>query len=264
LRPVTRQKYILNLANVLRKEWRVKELADRLFVSELTIRRDLGKLVEKGDVIRTLGGCIARGEGSIGTVFNNEYQRNLEFKTAIGREAAKLLKSDNTMLMGDGSTVLQFAAHLGGINNLKIYTNNIAAIQQLNKSGDKRLFILGGEYDYEYNMLLLKGSLTDRVLETLKFDSIFIGTDAIDGKGQCLSRHEELARTNQIILRRGTKKVLLADHTKVGAPGNVIYGCLSDFDLWVTTEGIDREKMEIYRQQTEIMEIPPSQSLLES
>ena len=262
MRPIERQKYILNLLNVLRKEWRVKELADRLYVSELTIRRDLDFLVKRGDVIRTLGGCMAKGTGSVGTVFNNEYQRNLDRKTAIGKEAANLVKPNDTMLMGDGSTILQFAAHLGGIDGLKIYTNNIAAIQQVEKSGKVRLFILGGEYDHEYNMMLLKGSLTDRVLETLKFDCIFIGTDAIGSKGQCLSRHEELARTNQIILRRGIKKILLADHTKVGALGNVVYGHLSDFDLWVTSKGINEDRLKLYKQQTEIIEIAPSESMI--
>jgi DeoR/GlpR family transcriptional regulator of sugar metabolism len=264
MRPIERQKHILNLLNAIQREWRVKELSERLCVSELTIRRDLDQLGKSGDVIRTLGGCIGLVEGSVSTVFNNEYQRNLELKAVIGKEAAHFVKTDDTMLLGDGSTILQFAAHLGGIKGLKIYTNNNAAIQQLKKIRDIRLFLLGGEYDYQYNMMLLKGSLTDRVLETLKFDLIVIGTDAIGSKGQCLSRHEELARTNQIILRRGIKKILLADHTKVGGPGNIIYGHLADFDIWLTTEGIDKERLKIYRQQTEVIEIPPGKMIFDS
>ncbi len=258
MRPSERQKHILNLLFIVHKEWSVKELAERFHVSELTIRRDLDQLAQSGDIIRTLGGCLSMGEGSGGTIFNNEFELNLDLKTAIGKEASRLVKPGDTILLGDGSTIFQFAACLGDLHGINIYTNNIAAIQQLKKSLDNRLYILGGKYDYQYNMLLLKGSLTDRILETLKFDSIYIGADAIDLKGRCLTTDEEVARTNQIILRRGKKKILLADHKKIERFGNVIYSQLSDYDLWITTKGIDKAQMKIFKQQTKVIEVPPS------
>jgi DeoR/GlpR family transcriptional regulator of sugar metabolism len=258
MKPKERQRHILNLLYILHKEWRVKELAERFHVSELTLRRDLDQLEKSGDVIRTIGGCVSIGENSVGTVFNNEFERNLNLKTAIGKEASQLIKSGDTILLGDGSTIFQFAACLGDMEGINIYTNNIAAITLLKKCGNIRLFILGGEYDYQYNMLLLKGSLTDRILETLNFDLIFIGTDAINAEGQCLSKNEEVSRTNQIILRRGMRKILLADHEKIKASGNVIYGHLSDFSMWITTEGIDDAQMKIYRDQTRVITIPQS------
>lgn len=257
MRPSERQNYILNLLSIYYKEWAVKELAEGFQVSELTIRRDLDELTRSGDVIRTLGGCITAGEKSVGTIFNREFEMNLDLKAAIGKEASRLVNPGDTILLGDGSTILQFAACLGEIGPLNIYTNNIAAIQQLKKYPSITLNILGGSYDYQHNMLLLKGSLTDRILETLKFDSIFIGVDSIDLKGRCLAKEEEVARTNQIILRRGMRKILLADHTKLERPANVIYGQLSDFDLWITTEGIDDTQMKIFKNQTKFVVVPP-------
>ena len=257
MRPSARQNYILNLLSIFYKEWTVKELAEGFQVSELTIRRDLDELARSGDVIRTLGGCITAGEKSVGTIFNHEFEMNLDLKAAIGKEASRLVNPGDTILLGDGSTILQFAACLGEIGSLNIYTNNIAAIQQLKKYPSITLNILGGSYDYQHNMLLLKGSLTDRILETLKFDSIFIGVDSIDLKGRCLAKEEEVARTNQIILRRGMRKILLADHTKLERPANVIYGQLSDFDLWITTGGIDDTQMKLFKNQTKVVVVPP-------
>ena len=257
MRPSERQNYILNLLSIYYKEWTIKELAEGFQVSELTIRRDLDELARSGDVIRTLGGCITAGEKSVGTIFNHEFEMNLDLKAAIGKEASRLVNPGDTILLGDGSTILQFAACLGEIGSLNIYTNNIAAIQQLKKYPSITLNILGGSYDYQHNMLLLKGSLTDRILETLKFDSIFIGVDSIDLKGRCLAKEEEVARTNQIILRRGMRKILLADHTKLERPANVIYGQLNDFDLWITTEGIDDTQMKLFKNQTKVVIVPP-------
>ena len=240
------------MLRALHREWHVKDLASELNVSELTIRRDLKKLVKSGDIIRTHGGCIASDDGLFGTHFYKVFERNFEQKKAIGREAARLVNPGDTLLLGDGSTTYQFAAHLKSRGLITIYTNSIPAIQQLKKCPNIRLYVLGGEYDLDYDMLLLKGSLSDRMLETLQFDLVIIGTDAINNKGYCLSKTEDAARTYQLILRQGERKILLADHTKVGASGHVVFGKLSDFDLWITTAGIEEAQMDVFKQQTSV------------
>ncbi len=255
MKPKEIRRNILNLLHAVQKEWHVKDLANELNVSELTVRRDLGELGKNGDIIRTHGGCISSGNGSFSTIFNKEFGRNLDLKRAIGKEAVRLINPGDTLLLGDGSTAFQVAAHLENFDYKTIYTNNIAAIQELRKCDNIRLYILGGEYDHQFNMLFLKGSLSDRILETLHFNLIIVGTDAISRDGNCMSKNEEVARTNQIILRRGDRKILLADHTKLNAPANVIYARLSDFDLWITTEGIDEDQMEVFRKQTNVKEI---------
>ncbi|MBD3288109.1 DeoR family transcriptional regulator [candidate division KSB1 bacterium] len=261
MKPRDRQKSILSLLRVMQKEWRVEELANELSVSELTIRRDLNELGKNGNIIRTHGGCIASENGSFSTIFYKEFERNIELKRTIGREAASLIKPNDTLLLGDGSTAFQLANYLDNCGPITVYTNNVAAIQELSRFENNRLYILGGEYDHQYNMLFLKGSLSDRILETLNFDLVIIGTDAISKNGHCLSKNEEVARTNQIILRRGERKILIADHTKVEASGNVIYGRLSDFDLWITTAGIDKSQMDLFRKQTAIKELAVDSSV---
>ena len=104
-------------------------------------------------------------------------------------------------------------------------------------------------------MLLLKGSLSDRMLETHHFDLVIVGADAINSNGFCLSNTEEAARTYQIILRRGERKILLADHSKLHRQGHVSFGKLSDFDLWITTAGINKAQMDFFKKQTKIKEI---------
>lgn len=255
MKPKERQKDILSLIRGLHREWPVKDLASELHVSELTIRRDLKNLAKSGDIIRTHGGCVTSGNGLFSTYFYKQFGRNFELKNAIGEEAASLVNIGDTILLGDGSTTFQFAAHLENRGRITVYTNSIPAIQELKKCPNIHLYVLGGQYDLDYDMLLLKGSLADRMLETHHFDLIIIGTDAIDDKGYCLLKTEEAARTYQIILRRGDRKILLADHTKVGTTGNVVYGKLSDFDLWITTAGIDEELMNNFRKQTSVREV---------
>ncbi len=64
--------------------------------------------------------------------------------------------------------------------------------------------------------------------------------DAVDVHGSLLVSDPGVARLTQIMLRRGRRKVLMADHTKLAAQGHGVYANLSVLDVSNTTAGIDR------------------------
>jgi len=264
MKPKDRQKEILYLLRSHQREWRVIDLSKKFNVTELTIRRDLNELYNQKEIIRTHGGCLTTDNSSFNTNYYKQFERNVAVKKLIGQEAVKFIKPYDTILVGDGTTAFQFAAHLNNTDPFTVYTNSIAAIQELKKCNNIRVYVLGGEYDHDLNMLFLKGSLSDRILETLHFNIVIMGIASINRNGDCLSENEEVARTNQIILRRGDRKILLADHSKVGATtGNVIFGNISDFDLWITSKGIKESSMNKLKNLTEVKEIDtPKKKLL--
>jgi DeoR family transcriptional regulator of aga operon len=112
------------------------------------------------------------------------------------------------------------------------------------------LYILGGEYNVE--MQFMGGSMMEQTLEGLRFDRVFVGTDAIDAKGNCLVINPDLARLTEIMLRQAGRRILLADHTKVGAKAYNVYARLTDFDVWYTTEGISPIQLRQFNQQTTV------------
>lgn len=68
----------------------------------------------------------------------------------------------------------------------------------------------------------------------------------------CFVRTPEVARLTQVMLKRATRRFLLADRTKAGGHGYVKYGALSDFDLWITTVGITAKLSTIYEKMTTV------------
>lgn len=244
-----RQQKIMSRLQAMQREWRVDELAASFNVSPLTIRRDLGCLVEKGVIVRTHGGCIA-----VTRLQNSIYQKQVaihfELKQAIGQEAVREVKTGDVLLINDGSTTFHLASCLGQCGPITVYTNSIAMIGEFNRFSNVRLYILGGEYHLD--LFYLGGSLMQRMLETIDADTVFLGTDAIDSHGRCLVKDQDMARTAQMMLRCARRKILLADNTKAGAVSRVVYGKLSDFDLWITTDGIQPEVLRRFRKQTEI------------
>jgi DeoR/GlpR family transcriptional regulator of sugar metabolism len=141
---------------------------------------------------------------------------------------------------------------------LTVVTNSIAVIPELARFPDIKLAILGG--DYNRNTNFLGGSLSERLLEMLYFDAVFVGADAIDEAGRCLVQAPEAARLTQVMLKRANRRFLLADHTKAGSHSHVTYGNLGDFDMWITTTGMNPELLALYRTMTSIKEVGWSDS----
>ena len=253
MQPKQRQQQIIAQLHALQSELSVEKLAKKFAVSALTIRRDLDRLEGDKAILRTHGGCVLRT-----SVESNYFKRialNFELKQAIGRAAAQEVKTDDVILINDGSTPFHLAPHLGRVGKLFVYTNSLSVISVLCRFPAVRLYILGGEYNAE--MRYIGGSMMEQTLEGLRFDTVFLGADAIDVKGNCLVSDPEVARTTEIMLRRGSRRILLADHTKVGAHAHVVYARLSDFDTWFTTPSINPVQLRQFAQQTNIKVVSP-------
>jgi len=74
----------------------------------------------------------------------------------------------------------------------------------------------------------------------------------VDAKGNCLVSDPNTGRLAEIMLRRASRRILLADHTKVGAKAHVVYGRLADFDVWYTTPNLNPVQLRQFSQQTTI------------
>ena len=112
----TRQMQIMNLLEGV-PALSVRDLADSLKVSEMTIRRDLNDLVLK-DYITLIQGVAILNKNTDGTSFAKDYTLTLERqnmraeKERIGRLAATLLEPEDTILIKTGTTTEQLLQHL--------------------------------------------------------------------------------------------------------------------------------------------------------
>ncbi len=163
-----------------------------------------------------------------------------------------MVESGETILINDGSTTYHLATCLGGKGPLTVYTNSIVMISELSRYPEVKLSILGGEYNPE--LYSIYGNLTENMLEMFHFDTVFLGVDAIDDDGRCMVGVSSDAGLAKAMLKSGTKKILLADHTKVGSNGYIAYGSLQDFDTWITTPGVPKEKIKTFSTLTHIVE----------
>ena len=252
MKPRDRQTEIVARLRALQREMSVAELAELFSTSALTIRRDLDRLIGEGLILRTHGGCVLRSISE--PSFQKRLSVNYPLKVAIGHAAAEEVRPGQIVLIDDGSTTYHLAANLGDRGTLTVYTNSIAILPVVSRFPQVILRILGGEYHRD--LKFLGGSITEWILEMLEFDLAFVGADALDDGGRCLVTDPVVARLTQLMLKRSRRRVLLADHSKVGARSHAAYGNLWEFDLWITTAGIKSRQLGHFRNMTRILEAP--------
>src|SRR5580765_2421121 len=82
----------------------LQQLSDRAGVSESTVRRDLEYLERVGQIRRTRGGAAYVGESL--TTLDERSVQSLPQKEAVGRAAAALVQSGESVMLDGGTTTL--------------------------------------------------------------------------------------------------------------------------------------------------------------
>ena len=84
----------------------VNELAEQLNVSTVTIRKDLNELEQANRLYRSHGKAIHLNPFTINRSVNEKEKLSPEQKDAIGREAAKLIDRDDSIIIASGTTYM--------------------------------------------------------------------------------------------------------------------------------------------------------------
>lgn len=164
----------------------VSYLADYFNVSGTTIRIDLTKLENSGNIIRTHGGAMLKS--SLGREQMIDERSNSEQKSLISLKALDFVSENDTLLIDTGTTMISFAQALvaSSISNLRIFTNDIKIAQILEEKPHFDVHLLGGKirnhfhYCYgsqiteELKNIILKNFLSPHQPSVLLTDSPFL------------------------------------------------------------------------------------------
>ena len=213
----------------------VEELARRFRVSLATVRRDLIILERAGRLNRTHGGAIPSRTGVIEFAFSERGELYSKEKQAIGREVAEMIERGSTVALDSGTTTLEVAKALGGVEGLTVLTSSLAIASVLYGRRDVELVLLGGTAREDSPDLT--GWLTEENLKRFLVDYAVVGADGVTGNG-VYTRAMDLARICQAVLSAGRKSILVADHSKMGTRSFSRYASLSQFDQVVTDTGV--------------------------
>ena len=156
------------------------ELAEKMDVSLVTIRRDLKKLADQRSIIKEYNTIkIARDYDKR---FHERHNTNLEQKRIIAELAKRFVQSGDTLFLDTSTTCYEFARTLALTSqNLHIITNNIYMAAELMNTYKIDLVLVGGNIRHGYFSTV--GPLAEKMLSNIKVNKFFFSCTMLDAKG---------------------------------------------------------------------------------
>lgn len=216
----------------------VTDIAAKIGVSTMTIRRDLELLEREGVITRTHGGAIAAMDSDKPPILDEEsifdlrLASNAAAKSAIARAAASLVGPSESVGLDAGTTILTASQQLAGRTDLRIFTNNVRAALALAGMGSP-VYLLGGQV--RVPELSVVGSWAIRTLESHSLDLVFIGVSSIDENG-IYDFSPEDTEVKRAFIDSASRVVVLCDASKFGRRALARIGGLETIDCLVTDQ----------------------------
>ena len=211
----------------------VRDLASRFRTSDITIRRDLEMLHERGMLYRTHGGAlpIRAAAESDRNLTERELQHPRE-KMRIAAAAARMVKKGQSIVLDSGSTTTAIARAIRDIDQLTVITNAINIAAELADS-DVDVILTGGLL--RKNSFSLVGPLAEETLRHLKADILFLGIDGFDTHYGVSTPNMLEAQLNRAMVGIVSRVIAVCDSSKFGrrslssiVPVSHIHAVISD------------------------------------
>ncbi len=191
---------------------RVNDLSSLFGVSEVTIRNDFDKLEEKGLLIRTRGGGIRNQRARTDYQLSTEATHHLREKQLIGKKAAALVGEKDTLLMDVGTTTLEVARNLTGMQELTVITNALNIAGQFMDNVNIKVIVPGGAL--RNSTVSLIGPIAEDTIRNLYCDKMFLGANGVDSRFGISKTHIEDAHLNRLMMSISREVILVVDSSK--------------------------------------------------
>lgn len=217
---------------------RVADLVQTLGVSDMTIRRDLELLHDRGLLEKVHGGAAAiAGSPMFEPGFTAKSSLMEAEKQAIAEAAAGLVEPGTAIAISAGTTTYALAQRLVDVPGLTVLTNSVPVADVLHREGrpDQTIIVSGG---VRTPSDALVGPFAVHVVQSLHVDTVFMGIHGMDLRSGFTTPNILEAETNRALIESGRHLVVLADHTKWGVVGISSIGRLDEVDVLITDSGV--------------------------
>lgn len=228
-----RQQAIAQLV-VARGRVSVTELAEEFAVTTETVRRDLGALERLGLLRRVHGGAVpAASLSAMESRLDERDVTHAREKERIAVAAARFLPDDGgTIAIDAGSTTARLVSFIPPDRRLTAFTHGVPIAAKLAPLPGVELHLLPGRVRPTTQAAV--GSLTIQVLQRLRVDVVFLGTNGVTEAHGMSTPDSEEAAVKRALVRAARRVVVLADSTKLGREATMSFAALDDVDVLVT------------------------------
>jgi DeoR family glycerol-3-phosphate regulon repressor len=209
----------------------IADLASRLDVSLETVRRDVKPLTRDGSVLK-MHGAIGLPSFVGEAPFERRMRENADAKRAIAKAVAATIRDGESIMLDTGATTSFLARDLLNHRRLTVVTNSSDIARTLATVNGNKVYMAGGE--------LRSDSGASFGMSAIEFVSRFsvthavISIGAVDAGRGIMDYDLDEAEFARMVLTRGSRRMVVTDHTKFGRQGLVQVCGFDGFDEIVT------------------------------
>jgi DeoR/GlpR family transcriptional regulator of sugar metabolism len=225
---------------------KVVHLSKLFKVTEVTIRQDLEKLEKEGLIFREHGGAYLKDLEVNLQSFAPLNSDNMDKKTAIGKIAASLVESGDTIILDSGSTTSEIAKNLNGKKGITVITNALNIALLLGANSGIEVIVTGGEF--KPPTLSLTGQKAADFFENIHVDKLFLATAGISLRSGLTYPGISDIAVKKAMIDAADITYLVADSTKMGKNALASLGALSLIDYIITDDAIDSKHLQLFKE----------------
>ncbi|MDP9394972.1 MAG: DeoR/GlpR family DNA-binding transcription regulator [Actinomycetota bacterium] len=219
----------------------LREAAELVGTSEVTVRRDLRLLADQGLLRRTHGGAAASATSSREPTYLEKARQAASEKEQIAAAAAELVPDRAAISLGAGTTTLALARRLVERQDLTVVTTSLLVCQALLEAPGVSVLVTGGSLRRSTHALI--GPLAEQSLRGLHVDTLFVSGNGLSVLRGLSTPDVLAAAVDQRLADTADRIVVLADHTKVGVEAMTQTVPLSAIDLVITDGRADADEV---------------------
>ena len=229
---------ISQIADLLDKRGKMslKQLGEHFpGVSQMTLRRDLFILEERGRIIRVRGGAMSVKDvqKTSGEPYVKKTAIHTDEKIEIAQKAAALIDEGLSIFLDAGSTALYLAKEMPDIA-CNVFTNGLAVATELAKKKNVMVNLLGGPLIKDN--LSTASSLSSMYFTDTNFELAIISAAAFTPENgfSCGSQME--ADIFKIVRKKAKFTYMMLDSSKIGKIKPYTFARLEDINVLITDE----------------------------
>jgi len=216
----------------------LREMAALLDVSEMTLRRDLGRYP---DQLRLLGGYITRAYDDVEPAdyrVSEQDARHVEEKRRIGKLAAGFIRQGDTVFFDCGTTLPFVVDFIPDDLEFTAVCNSLNVLLKLQQKSNCSIILCGGTFHRKNQVF--ESHAEASILDNVRLSWAFVSAAGVSLECgvTCFNFHE--VEVKQKVMRQARQCMLLADHSKFDAVRTAHFAALTDFHCVVTDKKIPR------------------------
>ena len=215
-----------------RRSVSVEQLAELLGVTLQTVRRDVQRLADLGQLLRFHGGVRAAGSTIENIAHPKRELLQADAKSRIARAVAEQVPQHCSLFINIGTTTEAIARALLRHRGLRVITNNLNVAITLSANPDCEVIVAGGLM--RSRDLAIVGESAVDFIRQFKVDIALIGASSIEPDGTLRDFDLREVKVAQTIISQARAVWLAADVSKFNRPAMVEIAQLTQIDRFFT------------------------------